>query len=201
MNFIKWCDNHNIFLAIYPPHSTHRLQPLDVSLFSPLALQYSKQLTQHIHETQGFTNLTKKDFMGLFWPAFEDSFTTQNIKSAFRKTGLHPLDSEPILSMLINPSEPTPKPQDNQVDRPISSQSNNSAIIALDWRNIRALFHEITSKNKAENAKKVDQMENTILALSTKCAILNLENMGLRKHAGNNKKQKKRKKGLFQPLR
>ena len=44
-------------------------------------------------------------------------------------------------------------------------------------------------------------MENTILALAAKCAILNDENKGLRKLAGNNKKQKKRKKGLFQQMR
>jgi hypothetical protein len=46
MNFINWCDKNNILLAIYPPHSTHRLQPLDVALFSPLATAYTKQLEQ-----------------------------------------------------------------------------------------------------------------------------------------------------------
>ena len=201
MNFIKWCDDHNMFLAIYPPHSTHRLQPLDVSLFSPLAVQYSKQLTQHILETQGFATLTKKDFMGLFWPAFIDSFTTQNILSAFRKTGLHPLDSEPVLLALTQPSKTTTKPQDNEVDRPRSNQSNKSALSASDWRKIRAEFREIVRENKLEYTQQVDQMENTILALAAKCAILNNENKGLRKLAGNNKKQKKRKKGLFQQLR
>ena len=83
MNFIKWYDNHNIFLAVYPLYSIYRLQPLDVLLFSPLAVQYLKQLTQYIYKTQGFIVLIKKDFIRLFWPAFEASFTTQNIKSAF----------------------------------------------------------------------------------------------------------------------
>jgi hypothetical protein len=51
MEFIKWCDKHYILLAIYPPHSTHRLQPLDVSLFSPLATFYGQELDGYIHET------------------------------------------------------------------------------------------------------------------------------------------------------
>ena len=153
MNFIKWCDNHNIFLSIYPPHSTHRLQPLDVSLFSPLAVQYSKQLTQHMHETQGFTTLTKKDFMRLFWPAFVDSFTTQNILSTFRKTGLYLLDSEPVLSVLTQPLKTTTKPQENEVDRPGSNQSNKSALSASDWRKIRAEFREIIRENKLEHTQ------------------------------------------------
>ena len=37
MRFIDWCGLHRIILAFFPSHSTHRLQPLDVSLFGPLA--------------------------------------------------------------------------------------------------------------------------------------------------------------------
>jgi len=33
-------------VAVYPPHSTHRLQPLDISLFAPLATRYSQELNQ-----------------------------------------------------------------------------------------------------------------------------------------------------------
>ena len=34
--FIDICDENHIILAILPPHSTHRLQPLDLKIFSPL---------------------------------------------------------------------------------------------------------------------------------------------------------------------
>jgi hypothetical protein len=46
MNFLNWCDKHRILVAVYPPHTTHRLQPLDVSLFRPLANYYSQLLEQ-----------------------------------------------------------------------------------------------------------------------------------------------------------
>ena len=36
MAFINECDRLRILLMILPPHSTHRLQPLDVSLFKPV---------------------------------------------------------------------------------------------------------------------------------------------------------------------
>jgi hypothetical protein len=41
LDFLEWCHKRRILVAIYPPHSTHRLQPLDVSLFRPLATYYS----------------------------------------------------------------------------------------------------------------------------------------------------------------
>jgi hypothetical protein len=41
MDFIEYCDQNKILLAIYPPHSTHMLQPLDIVMFKPLATAYS----------------------------------------------------------------------------------------------------------------------------------------------------------------
>ena len=40
MKFIDLCDSLNIILLILPPHSTHRLQPLNIGLFKPLATFY-----------------------------------------------------------------------------------------------------------------------------------------------------------------
>jgi hypothetical protein len=41
LGFLGWCHKRRILVAIYPSHSTQRLQPLDVSLFDPLASCYS----------------------------------------------------------------------------------------------------------------------------------------------------------------
>lgn len=34
MAFVDWADQHGIILLILPPHTTHRLQPLDVGFFN-----------------------------------------------------------------------------------------------------------------------------------------------------------------------
>jgi hypothetical protein len=41
MDFIEYCDRNRILLAVYPPHSTHTLQPLDVVMFKPFSSAYS----------------------------------------------------------------------------------------------------------------------------------------------------------------
>lgn len=45
MQFLFYCIEHRILVAVYPPHSTHRLQPLDIGLFGPLASFYSTNLS------------------------------------------------------------------------------------------------------------------------------------------------------------
>jgi len=46
LKFLEWAQQHKILVAVYPPHSTHRLQPLDVGSFAPLAIFYSQLLEQ-----------------------------------------------------------------------------------------------------------------------------------------------------------
>ena len=46
-------------LLISPPHSTHRLQPLDVSLFGPLANFYTQNLNSPLYNSLGIGTMTK----------------------------------------------------------------------------------------------------------------------------------------------
>ena len=42
--FVTLADTLRILLLIFPPHTTHRLQLLDIGLFSPLVQAYTKRL-------------------------------------------------------------------------------------------------------------------------------------------------------------
>jgi hypothetical protein len=108
MRFLNWCHNNSIIVACYPPHTTHRLQPLDVSLFSPLATRYSQQLERFNQQSLGISKVSKRDFFRLFEPAFEQAFTAVNIQSAFAKTGVYPLNSEVVVSKLPSASSTRP---------------------------------------------------------------------------------------------
>jgi hypothetical protein len=109
LKFIEWADQHRIILLILPPHSTHRLQPLDVSLFSPLATAYSNQITKLMSNSLGLVSMSKREFWPLFKVAWDISFTVQNINSGFSKTGIWPFNPDMVLSR-IRPVELPPVP-------------------------------------------------------------------------------------------
>jgi hypothetical protein len=69
MDFVKYCDENKILRAIFPPYSTHTLQPLDVVLFKPLSTAYAAELSSYLHRSQGLLRITKGDFFQLFWKA------------------------------------------------------------------------------------------------------------------------------------
>jgi hypothetical protein len=184
MRFINYCDKSKILLAIFPPHATHTLQPLDVSLFSPLSRAYSSELEQFIHDCQGYSRIKKRDFFRLFWTSWEKAFTSQNIYSGFQNTGLYPFDPEKVLQRFTKKEE----------SRPSSSESSNSILKAEDWHRIRELLYEVVTD---VYDKKAQKLNNTTISLSTENILLKLRCQGLEKGLVNEQKRRNRKKSLL----
>jgi hypothetical protein len=90
-----------------PPHSSHLLQPLDVGCFSPLKRAYSRKVEALIRHH--INHITKLEFLPAFKAAYDQSFTSANICSAFRGAGLVPLLPDAVLSKLdVQLRTPTP---------------------------------------------------------------------------------------------
>ena len=62
MEFIRYADKHRVIVMVLPSHTTDRLQPLDISLFSPLATTYTKHLDAYITNGLGLVSMTKRTF-------------------------------------------------------------------------------------------------------------------------------------------
>ena len=103
MAFINACDRLRILLMILPPHATHRLQPLDVSLFSPLATYYTNGLNDLMFKSLGLVSMSKRLFWKIFWPAWNQAFSVENIASAYRNTGVWPYNPAIILDTITIP--------------------------------------------------------------------------------------------------
>jgi hypothetical protein len=105
--FQQYCIERKIITLCMPPHSSHILQPLDVSCFAPLKLSYGKQIETFVRNR--LNHITKLEFLSAFKEAFKAAFTEQNIKSGFRATGLVPYDPQNVLSHLnLHLRTPTP---------------------------------------------------------------------------------------------
>lgn len=113
LRFIDYCDESGIILIILPPHSTHRLQPLDVGIFAPLANAYSYRIDQFIQSSSGFSRITKRLFWQLFHSAWQSALTLQNIRSAFASPGIYPFKPSKVLDMLKKKT-PSPISSDNE---------------------------------------------------------------------------------------
>jgi hypothetical protein len=184
LRFIDYCDKNRILLVVLPPHSTHRLQPLDVGIFSPLAHAYSQEIDQLIQSSFGFTRLTKRSFWRLFAAAWERSVTVSNIKSAFSAPGIFPLQPEKVLRS-IKTRTPSPVNSDNDLMR----RTPGSV------RGVRRLAKEI-HKEQAMHTAKMEEIIRACGKLAIQNEILQHENTGLRAALVGEKKKRKRGNGM-----
>ncbi len=62
MRFINYADQNRILLTFLPPHSTHRLQPLNIGLFGPLANYYTQEIDRFVAKYQSYVTISKRHF-------------------------------------------------------------------------------------------------------------------------------------------
>jgi hypothetical protein len=107
LEFQELCKENNIYTLCMPPHSSHLLQPLDVVCFSKLKRAYSREIEALIRHH--INHITKLEFLPSFKAAFDRSFTSADICSAFRGAGLIPFQPDVVLSKLdVQLRTPTP---------------------------------------------------------------------------------------------
>jgi DDE superfamily endonuclease len=104
MQFLDTADRLRILVHRLPAHTTHRLQPLDISVFSALSIAYSKQLNALQHKSLGLVSMSKRLFYPLFRDAFEEAFEKSRIERAFEKAGIWPFNPSAIINILEKPS-------------------------------------------------------------------------------------------------
>ncbi|XP_072383816.1 uncharacterized protein [Diabrotica undecimpunctata] len=84
---ITYAKEHGIILLNIPPHTSHKLQALDKSVFRPLKSFYNTACDDWMLTHPGRT-ITIYEVEGCLAYAFPLAFTPHNIESGFRVTGI-----------------------------------------------------------------------------------------------------------------
>jgi hypothetical protein len=92
---LEFCFEHNIILCRLASHTSHKLQPCDVSVFAPLKTAYRDQV-ERLNRGE-IDAIGKEHFTSLYAPAREKALTKRNILAGWAATGLFPFNPERVL--------------------------------------------------------------------------------------------------------
>lgn len=98
--------NNGIVLLTLPPHTSHRLQPLDKTVFGPLKRFFNQAMDAWMRSNPGKMT-TIYDVPGLVNDAFVAAMTPRNILSGFRPTGICPFNPDIFPDDVFEPSAVT----------------------------------------------------------------------------------------------
>ena len=129
-DFMYLCCQHNIYLLYLPPHTSHVLQPLDLSVFLSLKRSYRKQV--------GFLSLLtdsspvgKQNFLLCYQKARLQALVQPNIKSGWKASGLWPVSmAKPLMSrLLLENSNESKKKANNSTAAPETPTTSRSWLL------------------------------------------------------------------------
>ncbi|XP_026315200.1 uncharacterized protein LOC113226693 [Hyposmocoma kahamanoa] len=89
---LNFCKDVGIILMTFPPHCSHKLQPLDLTVYGPLKNYYNNALTDWMVCNAGKT-VTIYDVPKLAALAIPQAFKQQSIQKGFEKSGIWPFNS------------------------------------------------------------------------------------------------------------
>lgn len=121
-----------IHMLTFPPHTSHRLQPLDRTVFGSFKSHYNRAVNDWMSCNPG-KPLSIYEVGEMVGRAFPLAFTTKNIQSGFAASGIVPLNEDIFTDddFLSSYATDRPNPEDKNnataPDRPNSKDNNNAA--------------------------------------------------------------------------
>lgn len=93
---ILFCRERGIHMLTLPPHTSHKTQPLDLTVFQPFKQYCAASFDDWVRAGNTITiqNIAKHSAI-----PFMKGFSSSNIKSGFRTAGIYPLNREKVFSL------------------------------------------------------------------------------------------------------
>lgn len=114
---------NGVTILTLPPHCSHRLQPLDVAVFSSFKAYYNAAIDSWLLHHAG-TPMTIYQIAECVGTAFDRSMTPSNIKSGFKKSGIFPLDKNVFNESDFMSSAVTDRPTTDENEASTSQENN-----------------------------------------------------------------------------
>lgn len=143
---LNLAKDNGIVLLTFPPHTSHKLQPLDRTVYGPFKNFYSVAANEWMLSHPG-RPISLYDVAELVGKAFPQAFTSKNICSGFKVTGIFPLNSNIFTDEDFLGSYVTDRPEDN----PLNSQPNISEPNDHNIMEVGKVLEPIPSTSTSQN--------------------------------------------------
>ena len=116
LDVINFAKEKNITMMSFPPHCSHKMQPLDVSVFSPFTTYANQTINNWMRQKENAgKSMTIHVIPKIVAYAFPKAMTPGNIMSGFKAMGIFPFDKNIFSSDQFMSAYSTDKVLENAV--------------------------------------------------------------------------------------
>ena len=158
LGVINYCRECGLILLSFPPHTSHRLQPLDVAVYGPFKKFYNAAADSWMKNNPGGT-MVIYNIPTLVRTSLLNAATPKNILAGFKSTGIWPYNRQVFSDKDYLPSAVTDRPLID-VENPTVCDRSGQAEHELGENQVKVLVTEKSpgedfptpSTSKTENA-------------------------------------------------
>ncbi|KAI8410901.1 hypothetical protein FOFC_07495 [Fusarium oxysporum] len=133
--FMTMCYLNNVHLLFFPAHTSHVLQPLDLSCFSSLKTAYRRLVGEHTALTDT-TKVGKVNFLEFYAKAREIGLRKENVQSGWKAIGLYPKNEDDLVNYIIQRErafQPLTRQEIHDFAQALSAVNGDVSYIGKNW--------------------------------------------------------------------
>lgn len=123
---LDYAKDNGIVMLTIPPHCSHKVQPLDCTVFGPFKKYYSSAIKSWLVDNPG-KPMTVYNIPQMVAQAFPKAMTIDNITAGFRAAGIFPFNPKIHKAADYVPSLVTDRPDPNE-----STAASTSSISVIE---------------------------------------------------------------------
>jgi len=177
IEFLWLCKQNQVVLVFLPPHTSHVLQPLDLTPFSVIKSRYRSQI-RDLALLDDAAPVKKERFIRCYHFAREESLTERVIRAGWRAAGICPYNIDLVLaSSQVQQRPTTPEHQEQPLSptRALYTTPRKPQDIYLAQQQLRL------SENLSKPTRWVlHKASKALSAANTRSAMLEAENQRLK---------------------
>ena len=184
------CYENNVHLLYLPAHASHKLQPLDMGPFSPLARKYSQALREYT--PTGTATLNRRVFIEIYAQIRPEALSERANRAGWKRIGLYLKNKQRILDddevKIYGRTTPEYQPS------PVPEGPNGLLSTPKKFEDIQAIISQITVRSSPTTRRAVEKLGNATIQEHTAAHLLQGELKQLREHAVNTERNKRSKR-------
>ncbi|XP_072377740.1 uncharacterized protein [Diabrotica undecimpunctata] len=146
---LNLAKSSGVVMLTFPPHTSHKLQPLDRSVFGPLKKYYNTACSDWLIANPAKT-MTIYDIAECVGNAYPQAFTQKNIQSAFTVSGIFSFnrnifEEHEFLSSYVTDKPPVAEESRNNQNTSETNSSSNISVEGLGMPSrTTSMFNELS---------------------------------------------------------
>ena len=139
---LDYATTHHVQLLTVPPHTTHRLQPMDLTVYGPLAI-YFEQAVDVFQKNHPSRRIQMTDMAKLFNDAYPRACTVKNAVSGLVKSGICPYNPHVFTDEDFDAAMVTDKAEEIDNDQPADEQDEQQVDVVVHQADIHVEMQQV----------------------------------------------------------